>query len=106
FGEVPPSDSSSLETLFIDNVGDGSLEIGTVITEGPAAADFQITPSDDQCSLKIVDPDDTCGIGIRFVPQTPGIRAANLRIPSNDPDGPEIIELQGTSDIVFVSGFE
>ena len=106
FGEVPPGESSSLEMLFIDNAGDGSLEIGTIITEGPAAADIQIAPSDDQCSLEIVDPDGTCGIGIRFVPQTPGIRTADLRIPSNDPDGPEIIELQGTSDIVFVSGFE
>ena len=106
FGEVPPSESSSLETLFIDNAGDGSLEIGTIITEGPAAADFQIAPSDDQCSLEIVDPDGTCGIGIRFVPQTPGIRTADLRIPSNDPDGPEVIELQGTSDVVFFNGFE
>lgn len=106
FGEAPPGESSSLEMLFIDNAGDGALEIGTIITEGPAAADFQIAPSDDQCSLEIVDPDGTCGIGIRFVPQTPGIRTADLHIPSNDPDGPEIIELQGTSDIVFVSGFE
>ena len=106
FSDVSPGQSSTMEMLFIDNAGDGSLEIGTIITEGPAAADIQIAPSDDQCSLEIVDPDGTCGIGIRFVPQTPGIRTADLRIPSNDPGGPEVIELQGTSDVVFFNGFE
>lgn len=106
FGEVPPGESSSLEMLFIDNAGDGSLEIGTIFIDGPAAVDFQIAPSDDQCSLEIIGTGSTCGVGIRFVPQTAGIRTANLWIPSNDPNEPEIVELQGTSDVVFFDGFE
>lgn len=91
--------------MFVDNIGDGPLEIESVVLQGPATADFVIAPADDQCSQQTVQPGNTCGLGIRFVPQAPGVRTATLRIPSNDPDGPKLVELQGTSDVMFFSGF-
>jgi len=106
FGAVPPGQQSVLEALFVDNIGDGPLEIESIVVQGPAAADFVIAQADDQCSLQTVQPGNTCGLGIRFVPQTPGVRAGAIRIPSNDPDGPKFVELQGTSDVMFFSGFE
>ena len=106
FGEVSPGQSSGLQTLFVDNIGDGPLEIESIVVAGASAADFVIAPADDQCSLRTVQPGDTCGLGVRFVPLAPGIRASTIRIPSNDPDGPKSVELQGTSDVMFFSGFE
>jgi hypothetical protein len=106
FGEVPPGQQSVLEMLFVDNLGDGPLEIESVVLQGPAAAEFIIAPVNDQCSGQTVQPGNTCGLGIRFVPQTPGIRVATLRIPSNDPDGTQFVRLEGTSDVMFFSGFE
>ena len=106
FGDSPVGVATASQLVFADNIGNSSLSIGSIQITGPAAADFQIAPGSDQCSGQSVNPASSCGFGLRFIPTTEGIRRARVQIPSNDPESPDLIELSGTSDVVFADSFE
>ncbi|HMB37801.1 MAG TPA: choice-of-anchor D domain-containing protein, partial [Wenzhouxiangellaceae bacterium] len=106
FGELPIGQPPVEQVVTIGNTGDFDLEIDSLSVTGSAAADFELVAGQDGCSGVAVEPGDACGFTVRFTPAAPGVRRAELRLDSNEPDGPRIADLQGTRDVVFFAGFE
>ncbi len=106
FGEVAPGGQSGSQLVFIDNIGDAPLVIQSATVIGQHATDFIIEAGGDLCSGETMAPSDTCAISLRFEPQSSGRRKAYLRVISNDPASPLLVELKGTSDVLFYNGLE
>jgi len=106
FGEVPIGQPPADRIVTLGNSGDFELQVDALTITGPAAADFELVAGQDGCSGSAVDPGNACGFTVRFSPTGPGVRRAELRLDSNEPDGSRIVELSGTRDVLFFSGFE
>ncbi|MGB0515253.1 MAG: choice-of-anchor D domain-containing protein, partial [Wenzhouxiangellaceae bacterium] len=106
FPDTPLNQSAPDAIVTLGNAGDFALEVDALTLEGPVAADFSVVPGQNNCTAAVVQPGEACGFTLRFTPVAPGIRRAMLRLESNEPDGLRRIELLGTSDVVFFSGFE
>lgn len=106
FGEVAPGGSSSPRVVTMSNVGEQALVIDGIAITGPASADFSVRAAGNTCSGATLDEGQTCGFELVFTPQSDGIRTASVVIESGDPDGARIIDLTGTSGVLFADGFE
>jgi subtilisin family serine protease len=95
FGTVEISNDSAPRIFQITNAGTADLSIGSIALTGPNASDFGIVS--DGCSGRTVTPQEQCALATVFSPGSIGFKAANLVIPSNDPDHPSVdISLNGT----------
>lgn len=74
------------KSFLVKNDGSGSLVLGTLTLAGTNPDQFVIAAALDLCSGKTLAPGQSCTVVARFKPKTPGIKAAKLWIPSNDPD--------------------
>ncbi len=83
FGTVEVGESSN-KTLTIVNGGPGTLELGSITIQGPAADDYGFT----LVGLPTVEPGTSRLMAIGFLPAAAGQRAAVLTIPNNDPTRP------------------
>ncbi len=100
-----PVGNSSTETLTVENIGPSStLEPGMVSILGADAADFSITTNN--CLGAQLELNQSCDIEISFTPSVAGTRAAMIQLESNAPSSPDFVELLGSSDVIFKSGFE
>ncbi|MBU1188319.1 MAG: choice-of-anchor D domain-containing protein [Gammaproteobacteria bacterium] len=106
FGELPIGQPPIDRIVTLGNSGDFDLEVDALSLSGAAAADFELDVSQDGCSGVAVEPGDACGFIVRFAPSATGVSQAELRLDSNEPEGARFIELRGTRDVVFFSGFE
>ena len=106
FGEVAPGDASQPATASLSNTGEQPLVIESMTVFGAAAADFSLPASDNACSDATLDPDQECSFEVVFTPQQNGVRTARVLIQSSDPDGSRVIDLTGTSGVLFADGFE
>ncbi|NKI36337.1 choice-of-anchor D domain-containing protein [Wenzhouxiangella sp. XN79A] len=106
FGELPIGQPPADRIVTLGNSGDFELQVDALTITGPAAADFELVAGQDGCSGSAVEPGNACGFTVRFSPTGPGVRRAELRLDSNEPEGPRFIELRGTRDVLFFSGFE
>lgn len=93
FGHVAPGAVAN-HTLTVQNIGADLLKIGTVDLSG-VAAPFGI---DDQCSGVQLSHGQSCVIGVRFAPVAFGRYEAVLRIPSNDPDQADALDIALTGN--------
>src|SRR5215469_6835214 len=84
-----PGTPSGLQVVdFIDSACDGIFNTLTV--------QQNFTLQADNCSGKVLNPGDTCTVGIEFTPQTTGLIRVFLEINSSEPDtGRFPIELKG-----------
>ncbi len=80
-------------TLTVTAGGNLALELAALTFAGADPSDFII--GSDGC-LAPVDPGQSCQITVNFTPQAQGVRAATLKIASNDPSGPLLVPLTGT----------
>ncbi|MGZ6201329.1 MAG: S8 family serine peptidase, partial [Thermodesulfobacteriota bacterium] len=95
FGTVKEGSLSSPRVFTVTNKGIRDLLIGVVSMTGQNANDFSV--QSDGCSSATVTPDGSCTIQVAFSPTSGGAKAANLSIPSNDPDqNPILVPLSGT----------
>jgi len=106
FPDTPLAQAAPDAIVTLGNTGDFVLEVNALTIEGPAAADFSLVAGQDNCTAVNVQPGSACGFVLRFAPGAPGIRNAELRLDSNEPQGPRRIDLLGTSDIVFFDDFD
>jgi hypothetical protein len=95
FGSVAVGTRSAVQTVTVRNEGTASLTLGAV-TFGGANADQFLKP-DDKCSKKTLAAGASCIVSVRFRPTSSGAKAADLVIPSNDPDENAVnVALTGT----------
>ncbi len=103
FGDVEPGDQTTA-LLIVENVGGGVLRPGAITLVGRSRDDYAITANG--CAGAELASAAFCGIELRFEPQAPGLRHAQLVLDSNAPAGPAEVGLRGSSGLVFASGFE
>ena len=103
FGDVALN-GQVIETLIVENTGDGVLEPESVTIEGANAGDFSVEIND--CAGTQLPGGAFCGIDIGFSPGAPGVREAMLRLESSAPSSPDSVLLRGSNDVVFFDGFE
>ncbi len=103
FGNVTVGSDSSPQTFTITNTGGASLIFGTIGLTGADASEFDF--QNDICSAQIIAPSGTCTIDVTFSPTSSGAKSANLYIPSDDPDTPELnVPLSGKGKPYHGSG--
>lgn len=92
FGDVTEFTFSE-GTITITNDGDADLVIGTIAT---TLSEGQFTIEVANCAGQTLTPAASCTLTVRFSPQSTGIKAISLAIPSNDPfDNPVEVLLRG-----------
>jgi len=83
-------------TFAIKNTGNTNLNIGTISITQPASAFSIYSNTCSSTFSNTLAPSQTCSLGIRFSPSTPGLYTATLSIHSNDPDSSTVnIPLNG-----------
>jgi hypothetical protein len=75
--------------------GVADLTIGTALINGPAPLQFGLVAGKDRCSGQTIQPGKTCTFQVSFTPAYANTKIATITIPSNDPDGPEVIQITG-----------
>jgi hypothetical protein len=85
FGSVTAGNSAK-QTVTVMNTGTAGLLMGQIT---PPSSPF--TVETDGCSRQTVAPQGTCTVGLVFAPTTEGASSSTLKLPSNDPNTPEVI---------------
>jgi len=106
FGEVSPGGSSAPRAVTLSNTGEQALAIDDIVVTGPAAADFSVSGVNNACTGATLAAGQSCSFALIFAPQQDGVRNASVEIRSSDPGGPRVIELTGTSGVLFADEFE
>jgi hypothetical protein len=86
------------QTFTVKNEGTGNLTIGqiTIINQN-ATNQYSVPSTNDNCSNKTVNPGKSCKFQVDFKPtqSSPQPLRGDVRIPSNDPNTPALIQLFG-----------
>lgn len=93
FGEVRVATTSEELPLRVANEGERVLWISATTLAGDGAARFQI--ADDGCSGLELGTLEDCVVRLTFTPDSRGPGQAELRLESNDPNGPVTVTLNG-----------
>lgn len=93
FGSINIGQTSGNQTMQIQNLGLGSLVLGTITKSGANPGDFNVSG----CSGATVAAGSSCVLTVSFSPTATGGRSATINIPSNDTDEPLVtVSLSGT----------
>jgi uncharacterized delta-60 repeat protein len=84
YGEVPKGGTKT-QQFNISNIGQSDLAVTSIELIGGDSAFFNVDPGTCQNLTPTIVPGGSCFITIRFVPGSEGLKAATLRITSNDP---------------------
>ncbi|MEM7053547.1 MAG: choice-of-anchor D domain-containing protein [Pseudomonadota bacterium] len=95
FPNVVATQASAPEPLIVTSTGTAALDIAQVVIAGSGADAYDITL--DQCSSQSIPTSQDCDLTLEFAPQTEGLKLAELRVISNDPNSPSVTELVGIS---------
>jgi uncharacterized delta-60 repeat protein len=82
------------KSFTVKNNGNGNLVIGTVnVQDINASGQYYVDAAQDKCSGKTFAPKKTCTFKIVFQPTltTPQPLRADVHVPSNDPDSPDVV---------------
>lgn len=93
FANVVVTQTSAPEPLIVTSTGTAALQITDVVIAGSGADAYGITL--DQCSGQSIPTTQDCDLTLEFAPQTEGLKLAELRVESNDPNSPSVTELVG-----------
>jgi hypothetical protein len=88
FGTAEINSISASRAFQIMNSGTADLSVGAITLTGANASDFRIVT--DNCSGRIVLPQEACVFEAVFAPASSGTKSASIVIPSNDPDHPSV----------------
>ena len=75
--------------------GVAELILGTVSVGGTDTGQFELVAGKDRCSGQTIAPGKSCTFRVSFVPTSANTKVASITIPSNDPDGAEVIQITG-----------
>jgi len=79
---VAVTGATSTHTFTIENIGTGTLNVGTITIAGVHASDFTVTASPSSS----VAPSSSTTFDVTFDPSAIGLRTANITIANNDSD--------------------
>jgi hypothetical protein len=97
FGHLLVNTTGAGNNLLFSNNGNATLNISSVAVDG----DFAITQNSCRGTVQ---PNNACGISIKFSPSAAGIRTGTLFINSNDPVYPHAgMSLNGVGDTVYAA---
>ena len=103
FGSTLLHTASPEQAFEIMNAGTADLVLGELTTAGADAASFTIQT--DSYSGETLSPGGICTVKAWFSPSAEGAKAAEMVIPSNDPDTPDLkVPLYGTTDLQAPAG--
>lgn len=94
FGSVTTGQTSTSQSVTVQNTGTASLTVGAATIVGVNIGDFVKTS--DSCTAVPVAPNGSCQIAVRFAPLATGTRSATLQITSNATGSPHTVPLSGT----------
>jgi hypothetical protein len=95
-GDVVKVGKSQRQGFEISNVGKGDLKLGSLEIIGRDKNHFNLVYDD--CSGQTIPSSGTRAVEVEFNPLSAGDKAAQLEIPSNDPDNPTlVVPLSGTA---------
>jgi hypothetical protein len=83
--------SSSAEQLTVTNGGYTPRVLGAVTLSGAQASSF--TLSSDGCSGQTLAPGASCALTVRFDPGAVGTFAAQVNVPDNAPNSPDVVSI-------------
>ena len=75
--------------------GVAPLKVATVSVDGSTPPQFSLVAGQDHCSGRTVLSGDSCTFQLSFAPSSPLTKLATVTIRSNDPDGPEVLQITG-----------
>jgi Abnormal spindle-like microcephaly-assoc'd, ASPM-SPD-2-Hydin len=101
FGPIPythpgvheEGEQNENEQLNVTDSPDAGVQTQSVSIVGPDASSFSIQYGN--CAYNLLAPNNTCGMGIRFQPDSPGPKHAALLIENDGGGGPLSIPLEG-----------
>jgi hypothetical protein len=91
FGGTPIGSSSETQTITVRNTGSATLHVGSPSLQGDD--DFSLS---DDCGQGLVEPGQSCRIGVRLTPGQGGERIAFLTLTSDGSDQPVQVPLVGS----------
>jgi uncharacterized membrane protein YkoI len=92
FGSVPVGKNGAARAFVVTNNGSAGLEGLSVVTTGPHAADFVVSPM----QKSELAPGESGSFTVRFAPTSEGLRSASIRVAANPPgDTAFVINLSG-----------
>ena len=91
FGAVSVGESSD-RTFSVANIGTADLSISQAMIEGAGARHFRLVQG---ATNTLLAPLANVDLTVAFSPQSPGTKNASLRIVSNGPGSPHLIQLSG-----------
>lgn len=95
FGQLSVGSSSLSQTVTVNNEGSNNLNVGSITIEGPDASEF--LKQNDNASGQSIVPGASATLEVVFSPNSAGIKAASLSIPSDDPDETTVsVDLSGS----------
>lgn len=97
FGDVLLGERPDALQVTVTNPGTGPLAIRDLQITGDHSLDYRIAPG--TCENGPVAPGGSCTVGIRFVPNAVGVRAAVLEIQHNADGSPARLRLTGTGTV-------
>jgi YVTN family beta-propeller protein len=104
FGDIDHGSQSGTQTVSIQNVGTGSLQLGAILLAGEEPDSFE--KMTDSCSNQALTSQASCSLGFRFKPSSPGAKTAQASVATNDPNTPLLqVQLSGNGlgpDLYFV----
>ncbi|WP_162846900.1 choice-of-anchor D domain-containing protein [Marinicella litoralis] len=106
FGDIPVNTISMPATITITNTGNQNITIDTITLIGPDVDAFELPTFNNQCIGTTLTIGQQCQFEIEFSPAQEGVfqAAAKISVDSQSPD--VIIELAGSSGLIFKDGFE
>jgi hypothetical protein len=84
FGPVLPGTVGGPQTVSVRNDGTDSLLLGVASIGGNDASQFAVSGSG--CDNVLLPPAAFCSVDVTFAPASPGLKSAELAIPSSDAD--------------------
>ena len=91
-GSQPVGTTSAAQTITVENVGNGVLDIANLMITGANAGDFAQTNT---CGSSVA-AGGSCTISVTFTPTASGSRTASVSITDNASGSPQAVSLTGT----------
>lgn len=93
FGNAYVGSSSVSQDFTVYNIGNGNLQLGSVVGAGADAGSFVVQA--DSCNGSILAPASTCSLTVAMSPTSAASKSAQIKIYSNDPSSPLVVTLSG-----------
>jgi hypothetical protein len=106
FGDIPVGTISMPTTITITNTGNQDITIDAITLIGPDVEAFELPILDDQCTGTTLSSNQQCQFEIEFRPNQEGLYQAAVKISEASQAPDVIVELLGSSGIIFYNCFE